>query len=173
MYDTEKLSDINTERFIPANTVVDVVLKDVRLGNTKQDGTGSPKIELDLKVQSGPFANFVVRENLWIATVAKEGKDKPPFKSQALPTIIRLYKAVTNFPKAINGPDGAESAESKALRAPATTKLDAFLSGCKTPEQLRDRIATLSNKPLKIKVKTESFNGKEKNVVGDFMSAAA
>lgn len=171
MYDTSKLSDINTERYIPNGTVVDAQLVDARLGNTKQDGTGSPKIELDFKVQGGPFANFVVRENLWISTITKEGKEKPPFVSQALPTIVRLYKAVTKFPKKAYDATGMETAESKAIQAPANAKLDQFLVGTKSPEQLRDRIATLANKPIKVKVGIETFNGREKNTVAEFIAA--
>ena len=172
MYDTAKLSDINTERTIPAKTQVNVVLADPpKVGNTKQDGSGSPKIELNFKVQDGPFKNFIIREQLWISTVTKEGKEKPPWVSQALPTIARLYNAYVPVPKAVLGNDNQETPESKALRAPALAKKDQLLAGCKSPEQVAQRLATFVGKPIKVVVGVENFNNKDKNVVAEYIAA--
>jgi len=170
-YDTSKLSDINTERTIPQGTQVDVVLAEpAKLGNTKQDGSGSPKIELSFKVQGGPFANFIVRENLWINTVPKEGKEKPAWVSQALPTIARLYKGYISVPKAVYA-NGEETPESKAARAPSLAKMDQFLAGAKSPEQVAQRLSTFVGKACKVKIGVETFNGKDKNTIAEYIAA--
>ena len=171
-YNTAKLSDINTERTIPANTKVRVVLAEpAKVANTKQDGTGSPKIELVYKVQGGPYANFNVREQLWISTTPKEGKEKPPFVTQALPTIAKLYKAIVPVPKPTFGNAGEETSESKAARAPHLAKMDQFIAGINGPDQLAQRISTVQNKPFDIIVGVETYKDKPKNVVSEYVAA--
>ena len=172
-YDTGKLSDITTERTIPAGTEASVQLcEPAKVANTKQDGSGAPKIELAFKVQDGPFKNFVVREQLWINTVPKEGKEKSAWESQAKPTIARMYKAYVNVPKPAYGPAGEETPESKALRAPALAKMDALLAGAKSPDQVAQRLSTFVGKTIEVKVGIEVFNNKEKNTIAEYVAAA-
>jgi hypothetical protein len=171
-YDTGKLSDINTERTIPAGTEVSVKMTEpAKVANTKQDGTGSPKIELLFKVEGGPYANFIIREQLWINTVPKEGKEKPPWVTQALPTIAKMYKAYVNVPKPTYGPNGEESPESKALRAPALSKMDQLLAGAKSPEVVAQRLSTFVGKSIKIKVGAETYKDKLKNTISEYIAA--
>jgi hypothetical protein len=171
-YDTGKLSDINTERTIPAGTEVSVVLSEpAQVGNTKPDGSGSPKIELLFKVEGGPFANFRIREQLWINTVPKEGKEKPPWETQARPTIAKIYKGYVPVPKPMYGNAGEETPESKTLRAPVLAKMDQFLAGVKSPDDVAARLSTFTGKKCRVKVGIDTFNNKTKNVISEYLAA--